>query len=116
MAGDSSVEAHPESHELRSEGGEFSPDGNYLPIVKVAPVYPRYAQTHGIEGYVVLEFVVTRTGSTADAVVVESSPPDVFDNAALDAVQKFKYKPRVVDGKPVEVTGVRNRVSFELLK
>ena len=79
-------------------------------------MYPHDAKTQGIEGYVVLEFVVTRTGSTADAVVVESSPPDVFDNAALNAVQRFKYKPRVVDGKPVEVAGVRNRVSFELLK
>ena len=77
--------------------------------LRLPQLYPRDAQTQGIEGYVVLEFVVTRTGSTADAMVVESSPPDVFDNAALDAVQKFTYKPRVVDGEPVEVTGVRNR-------
>ena len=41
--------------------GGFSSDGEYLPIVKVAPVYPRRAQTRGIEGYVLLEFVVTRT-------------------------------------------------------
>ncbi|MCZ6853685.1 MAG: energy transducer TonB [Gammaproteobacteria bacterium] len=119
LAGDSSVEVHrARVHvvtKIRSDGGGF-PDGNYLPIVKVAPVYPRDAQTQGIEGYVVLEFVVTRTGSTADAVVIESSPPDVFDKAALNAVQRFKYKPRVVDGKPIEVAGVRNRISFELLK
>ena len=118
LAGDSSVEVHRQRVQvvtkLRSDGGGFSTDGNYLPIVKVAPVYPRDAQTQGIEGYVVLEFVVTRTGRTADAVVVESSPPDVFDDAALNAVQKFRYKPRVVDGKPVEVAGVRNRISFEL--
>ncbi|MCZ6640597.1 MAG: TonB family protein [Gammaproteobacteria bacterium] len=119
LAGDSSVEVHrARVHvvtKIRSDGGGF-PDGNYLPIVKVAPVYPRDAQTQGIEGYVVLEFVVTRTGRTADVVVVESSPPDVFDSAALNAVQRYKYKPRVVDGKPIEVAGVRNRISFELLK
>ena len=48
--------------DLNVGGGGFSSDGEYLPIVKVAPVYPRRAQTRGIEGYVILEFIVTRTG------------------------------------------------------
>ncbi|MDE0190262.1 MAG: energy transducer TonB [Gammaproteobacteria bacterium] len=84
-----------------------------LPIVKVAPIYPERAVQEKIEGHVLLEFVVAETGAVRDAVVVDSNPPGVFDQAALDAVGKFKYKPRIVDGKPVAVSGVRNRFSFE---
>jgi protein TonB len=94
--------------------GGFSSDGEYLPIVKVAPVYPRRAQTRGIEGYVLLEFVVTRTGAVRDPVVIEAQPPGIFDRAAIQAALKFKYKPKVIDGEAVDVAGVRNRITFEL--
>jgi protein TonB len=96
--------------------GGFSSDGEYLPIVKVAPVYPRRAQTRGIEGYVLLEFVVTRTGAVIDPVVIESKPPGIFDRAAMNAALKFKYKPKVVNGEAIDVAGVRNRITFELEK
>ncbi len=95
-------------------GGGFSSDGEYLPIVKVAPIYPRRAQTRGIEGYVLLEFVVTRTGAVRDPVVIESKPPGIFDRAAIAAALKFKYKPKVVNGEPIDVAGVKNRITFEL--
>jgi protein TonB len=38
----------------------------------------------------------------------------LFDRAAERAVLKFKYKPRVVDGEPVEVPGVKTRISFQI--
>ena len=85
-----------------------------LPIVKVAPTYPDDAVREGIEGHVLLEFVVTESGTVQDPVVLEAEPPGVFDQAALDAVGKFKYKPKVVDGEPVEIPGVRNRFTFEI--
>ena len=91
-----------------------SNDGDYLPIVKVAAVYPRRAQARGIEGFVVVEFVVTKTGAVKDPVVVSAQPEGVFERAALDAVVKFKYKPRVVDGVAMEVAGVQNRITFEI--
>jgi len=90
-------------------------DGEYLPIVKVAPVYPARAAARGLEGYVIVEFTVTRTGTTKDIVVVESTS-SLFDRAAIDAAAKFKYKPRVINGEPVEVPGVRNRITFVLEK
>jgi protein TonB len=96
--------------------GGFSSDGEYLPIVKVAPVYPRRAQTRGIEGYVLLEFTVTRTGAVTDPVVLESKPPGIFDRSAMNAAVKFKYKPKVVNGEAIDVAGVRNRITFELEK
>lgn len=89
-------------------------DGDYLPIVKVAPIYPRRAQSRGIEGYVIVEFVVTKNGSVRDVVVVDAQPADIFNRAAIDAASKFKYKPRVVDGIATEVAGVQNRITFEI--
>ncbi|MGL1958806.1 MAG: energy transducer TonB [Colwellia sp.] len=89
-------------------------DGDYLPIVKVAPIYPRRAQSRGIEGYVIVEFIVTKNGAVRNPVVVEAKPENTFNQAAIAAVLKFKYKPRVVDGVAMEVAGVRNKISFEI--
>ena len=88
-------------------------DGEYLPIVKVAPVYPARALTRGLEGYVIVEFTVTRTGTVRDVLVVESTS-SLLERAASEAALKFKYKPRVIDGEAVEVPGVRNRITFEI--
>lgn len=88
-------------------------DGEYLPVVKVAPVYPMRARQRRLEGYVIVEFVVTETGAVRDVIVVESSSP-IFDEAAIEAALKFRYKPRVVDGTPIEVAGVQNRITFRL--
>ncbi|GLX82771.1 energy transducer TonB [Thalassotalea eurytherma] len=91
-----------------------SSDGEYLPLFKVAPIYPRRAQSRGIEGYVILSFTVTKNGSVKDPVVVEAKPESIFDRAAIDAALKFKYRPRVVDGEPMEVSGVQNKITFEI--
>ena len=88
-------------------------DGEYLPIVKVAPVYPSRALSRGLEGYVIVEFTVTQTGAVKDVFVVESTS-SLFERAAVDAAYKFKYKPRVIDGVAVEVPGVQNKISFEI--
>ncbi|MFT7260963.1 MAG: protein TonB [Glaciecola sp.] len=95
---------------LSLDGG----DGDYLPIVKVAPIYPRRAQSRGIEGYVIVEFIVTKNGSVRDAIVIKAEPEGIFDRAAMDAALKFKYKPRVVDGVAMEVAGVQNKISFQI--
>ncbi|MBH98447.1 MAG: protein TonB [Rhodospirillaceae bacterium] len=90
-------------------------DGEYLPIVKVAPVYPARALNRGLEGYVVVEFTVTPAGTVRDVSVVESTS-GLFERAAMEAALKFKYKPRVIDGQAVEVPGVRNKITFEITK
>lgn len=95
-------------------GPAFKTDGEYLPIVKVEPVYPRRAQQRGIEGYVLLEFVVTTSGAMRDPVVVEAKPAGIFNRAAIQAALKFKYRPKVANGEPMEVSGVRNLIKFRL--
>jgi protein TonB len=99
--------------DLSIGSGLSASDGEYLPIVKVAPNYPRGALSRGLEGDVLLEYTVTRQGSVRDPVVLESTNP-VFDQAAIESALRYKYKPRVVDGEPIEVPGVRTRVVFRL--
>ena len=94
-------------------GGMNIAEGDYLPIVRVAPVYPARALSRGIEGYVDMSFTVTTTGTVRDPVVLFSTS-SLFERAATRAVLKFKYKPRVVDGVPVDVPGVKTRISFQI--
>ncbi|WP_027328423.1 energy transducer TonB [Marinimicrobium agarilyticum] len=93
--------------------------GDLMPIVKVAPQYPRVALTRGLEGFVTVSYTVTETGRTRNIVVLEAITKDgkatsVFDRAAIAAAEQFKYQPRVQDGTAVEVHGVKNRFVFEL--
>jgi protein TonB len=97
-----------------NSSGMSSGDGEYLPIVKVAPIYPRRAQTRGISGYCIVEYTVTKTGSIRDPQAVDCQPSGIFDRASVKAATKFKYKPRVVDGEPIEVAGVQNKFTYEL--
>lgn len=94
--------------------GMATGDGEYLPIVKVAPIYPRRAQSRGITGYCIVEYTVTTSGAIRDPRPVDCQPSGVFDDASVKAAQKFKYKPRVVDGEPIEVPGVQNKFTYEL--
>ncbi len=96
--------------------GMSSGDGEYLPIVKVAPIYPRRAQTRGISGYCIVEYTVTTTGAIRDPQAVDCQPQGIFERASVKAAEKFKYKPRVVDGNAIEVAGVQNKFTFELEK
>jgi TonB family protein len=79
----------------------------------MAPTYPARARERNTEGWVDLEFTVTRDGTTRDAVVRAAEPAGTFDRAALDAVKRWRYEPRVEDGKVVDQR-VETRVSFRL--
>ena len=94
-------------------GGMNIAEGDYLPIVRVAPVYPARALSRGLEGYVDLSFTVTATGTVRDPIILFSTS-SLFERAASRAVLKFKYKPRVVDGVPVDVPGVKTRITFKI--
>jgi protein TonB len=93
-----------------------SQDGDYLPLVRVQPQYPRRAQERGIEGYVIVELTVSADGTVPpeSIIIVEADPKGYFERSARKAAAKFKYKPKVVNGTPQEVTGVKYRFSFDL--
>ena len=99
---------------LDGELGDFSlAEGDYLPIVKVAPMYPRRAQSRGLEGHCDLQFTVTPLGTTADVSVIECTS-SLFERASVQALLKFKYKPRVVNGTAIAVPGLRHRITFQI--
>lgn len=91
-------------------------DSEYLPVVKVEPEYPQRALRRGIEGYVVVEFTVTERGRVENPRVVEADPDNIFNEAAMEAARKFKYRPKTVNGEKVAVEGVRNIIRFEMEK
>lgn len=102
-----------QSADIGGPGGMNIAEGDYLPIVRVAPVYPARALSRGLEGHVDLEFTVTTAGTVRDPVILFSTS-SLFERAATRAVLKFKYKPRVVDGVPVDVPGVKTRITFQI--
>lgn len=91
-------------------------DGEYLPIVKVAPGYPIKAAVQGLEGTCIVEFTVTTTGATRDVQAIQELCPRVFAKPSIIAARKFKYKPRIVDGEAIEVPNVRNMFDYTLNK
>ena len=107
----------PVETEIEMSGG-FSlgvGEGDYLPIVQVAPIYPQRALSRGNEGFCVVEYTVTRQGTIRDPFVIESQCTSaLFHRASLQAALKFKYKPRVVDGQAIEVPGVQNKFTYEI--
>lgn len=110
------IPAAPVETDIEMSGGGFSlgvGEGDYLPIVKVAPIYPQRALMRGIEGYCVVQYTVTRQGTIRDPLVIEDQCTDsLFHRPSLEAALKFKYKPRVIDGQAVEVRGVRNKFTY----
>jgi protein TonB len=98
-------------------GGGFARDSDYIPVYVPQPQYPRRAQSRGVNGYAVVQVVITTTGSTRDPVLLEEAPEGYgFGTAAVKAAAKLKYNPRVVDGKPEEVPGVVYKFTFQIEK
>lgn len=111
------IQAAPVETDIEMSGG-FSlgvGEGDYLPIVKVAPIYPQRALSRGIEGFCVVQYTVTRNGTIRDPFVIEDQcTSSLFHRASIQAALKFKYKPRVVDGQSIEVPGVQNKFTYEI--
>jgi protein TonB len=84
-------------------------EGDYLPIVKVAPIFPQRALAMGIFGECLVRYTVTTAGTVKDVEVIEDRcEARLFHRPSREAALRFKYKPRVIDGEPVEVRGVLN--------
>jgi protein TonB len=84
-------------------------EGDYLPIVKVAPIFPLRALARGVFGECLVRYTVTTAGTVKDVEVIEDRCTSLlFHRPSREAAQRFKYKPRVIDGEPVEVRGALN--------
>jgi protein TonB len=76
-------------------------------------IYPPRAKAKGIKGYVVLSLLIGVTGEIEQVTVVESNPEGVFDEAALQGVNQWKFSPAIYQGKAVRAWA-RQRVRFDL--
>lgn len=86
---------------MGSGAGIAQGDGDLIPLVKIAPRYPRKAALNKKEGWVKVVFTVTELGTVTDVKVVDAKPRRLFDRAAKKAILKWRFKPRIVDGKAV---------------
>ena len=82
-------------------------------LLRVPPKYPARAASRHIEGWVTVEFTVQTDGSVDDAVVVNSEPEGVFDEAALTAISKWQFKEKIVNGVAVTQRAVQ-KLQFKL--
>ncbi|MFN3919007.1 MAG: TonB family protein [Methylohalobius sp.] len=82
-------------------------------VVRTPPLYPPEARSRGIEGKVVVEFTVTERGEVQDPAIVEASPPGVFEQAVLQSVRRWRFRPKEKDGKPIAVRA-RQPLEFKL--
>jgi protein TonB len=89
-------------------------DGDATPIVRIEPKYPIQAARDGKEGYVILSFSINKIGGVEDVNVIEAKPKRVFDKEAKRALRKWKYKPKVVEGKPLVQTGLTVQLDFKM--
>jgi protein TonB len=98
----------------RGGGIQMGIDRDVIPLVRIDPTYPPREEARGVEGWVIVQFTVTATGVVRDAVVIESEPKSVFDEAALEAIGRWRYNPRVDRGVAVDRVGLRTLIRFEL--
>ena len=98
----------------RGARGTHGIDGDVVPIVRPNPEYPPREIIRGTEGWVRVQFSVTSIGTVRDAVVIDSEPGTVFDEAALKAIARWRYNPRVENGEAVERVGLQTIIRFEL--
>ena len=108
------VDTGAELEKATSLGAGGGSDRDVVPLVRIDPEYPERAKQQRLEGWVDVEFTITPAGTIADARVIGAQPPFVFDRAALDAIRRWRYNPKIEDGKPVPRPGVQVRLRFEL--
>lgn len=90
---------------LNISSGSIAVDEETIPIFRVPPLYPHRAAKRGLEGWVKVEFTITTQGRVKNAHVLEASPKGIFEHAALRAIARWKFKPKIVNKLAVERLG-----------
>ena len=106
----------PDDFQSDSQGafvsGQGVRDSDVTPVFRMNPVYPLKARLKKIEGFVKLKFDITKTGQTDNISVIQARPPQIFNSNAIRAVRKWKYKPKIENGKAVRQNNLRITVEF----
>ena len=94
--------------------GALRQDGDATPIVRIDPKYPPQAARDGKEGWVRLSFTINEQGGVEDIKVTDADPKRIFDREARRALSKWKYKPKIEEGKAVRQLGQTVQLDFKL--
>lgn len=86
---------------------------DYLPLNYITPQYPSVAMENNVEGHVLVEFTVTEEGLPRGIVILDRSPSNIFNTSAVNAAERFRFDPRIMDGEPVEAEGAQYLFTFE---
>lgn len=89
-------------------------DTDARPLVRVTPKYPIGAARDGIEGWVVLAFDINAIGEVINISIVDSQPKRTFDKAARQALKKWKYRAKIVDGHAVTQQNFTVQLDFSM--
>jgi TonB family protein len=103
------------AQQAASKPPEFAPAAELVLTHYVPPDYPIGARARAADGWVDVQFTVKTDGSVSDIAVVGSEPAGLFDEPATEAVRKWRYRPILRDGQPINQRA-RVRVRFALQK
>lgn len=98
---------------LQQGNGMAGFDTDVIPVVRIPPNYPRGAKQAGIQGYVTMAVTINPDGTVSGVEVIEADPQRLFDKAATDAMKRWKFRPKIVDGQPVSQRA-RQTIEFKL--
>jgi len=80
------------------QDSNFSTD--IIPLQQIHPLYPPKARRQRIEGWVKVGFIITTQGAVSNVRLIESTPPRIFDRAAIKAISRWKFSPQLIAGIP----------------
>ncbi|WP_113906495.1 TonB family protein [Aliidiomarina celeris] len=89
-------------------------DGDAQPLVRVEPRYPPAAARDGIQGWVRLRFTINEVGGVEDIEIIDAEPRRVFDREARQALMRWRYAPKVVDGVAQRQEGMTVQLDFNI--
>ena len=85
-----------------------------IPMRFITPNYPDVAEELRIEGYVVVSFDVPEQGMVENLAIVESQPPGVFNDEAINSAYRLRFEPRIIFDGSVRVDNVQYRFDWQL--
>lgn len=88
-------------------------DGDVVPLVRMDPVYPQRAKQQKIEGYVTAALQINPEGTVESVEIIDAKPRGVFEREAIRALYRYKFKPKMENGRPVSQTATQT-IEFNL--
>ncbi len=93
---------------------ESNMDRRATPIVRIPPQYPQGPLAKNIEGWVLVEFTITKAGTVTNIQIVDADPKKIFNRATIRAMKRWKYQPKIVNGKAVPQHKMRELFHYQI--